>query len=137
MAGALAWLADPDAPDGALDLAIEVGDSVMSHRRRYALTTTRETVVDLLALDAMNPRAVLYQLGEIKEHVGFLPDAEVNGQLSHLVARLAAGPHPARGRDARDRRRHHAARADPRARGVLRADLEHLPAVSHCSTTSA
>ena len=24
----------PDAPDGALDLIIEVGDSVMTHRRR-------------------------------------------------------------------------------------------------------
>lgn len=84
MAGALAWLADPDAPDGALDLATEVGDSVMSHRRRYAVTTTRETVVDLLALDAMNPRSILYHLTEIKTHVGFLPNAEVNGQLSHL-----------------------------------------------------
>ena len=84
MAGALAWLADPDAPDGALDLAVEIGDSVMSHRRRYAVTTTRETVVDLLALDTMNPRSVLYHLTEIQEHVGFLPDAEVNGQLSHL-----------------------------------------------------
>jgi uncharacterized circularly permuted ATP-grasp superfamily protein/uncharacterized alpha-E superfamily protein len=84
MAGALAWFADPEAPDGALDLAVEIGDSVMSHRRRYAVTTTRDTVVDLLALDAMNPRAVLYHLAEIKEHVGFLPRAEVNGQLSHL-----------------------------------------------------
>jgi len=84
MAGALAWLADPDAPDGALDLAIEIGDSVMSHRRRYAVTTTRETVVDLLALDAMNPRSVLYHLTELREHVGFLPNAEINGQLSHL-----------------------------------------------------
>lgn len=27
---------DPEAPEGALDLAIEVGDSVMTHRRRYA-----------------------------------------------------------------------------------------------------
>ena len=84
MAGALAWLADPEAPDGALDLAVEIGDSVMSHRRRYAVTTTRETVVDLLALDTMNPRSVLYHLSEVREHVGFLPDAEVNGQLSHL-----------------------------------------------------
>ena len=60
----------------------------MSHRRRYAVTTTRETVVDLLALDAMNPRSVLYHLTEIREHVGFLPNAEVNGQLSHLSRAL-------------------------------------------------
>ena len=88
MSGALAWLADPDAPDGALDLAIEVGDSVLSHRRRYSVSTTRATVVDLLALDTMNPRAVLYHLTEIRDHVAFLPDAVVNGQMSHLSRAL-------------------------------------------------
>jgi uncharacterized alpha-E superfamily protein len=85
MANALAWLAGPEAPDGALDLAVEIGDSVMSHRRRYALATTRETVVDLLALDTLNPRSVLYHLTEIRDHVAFLPNAEVNGQMSHLA----------------------------------------------------
>ena len=84
MSSALAWLADAQAPDGALDLAVEIGDSVMSHRRRYAVTTSRETVVDLLALDAMNPRSVLYHLSEIRDHVAFLPDAVVNGQMSPL-----------------------------------------------------
>jgi uncharacterized circularly permuted ATP-grasp superfamily protein/uncharacterized alpha-E superfamily protein len=84
MSDALARLAGPEAPDGALDLAVEIGDSVMSHRRRYAVATTRATVVDLLALDALNPRSVLYQLAELKAHVAWLPDAEVDGQLSHL-----------------------------------------------------
>lgn len=78
-------LADPEAPEGALDLAVEVGDSVMTHRRRYAVATNRETVVDLLALDAMNPRAVLYHLSEVKKHVDLLPGAEEeNGQMSPL-----------------------------------------------------
>jgi uncharacterized alpha-E superfamily protein len=85
MSGALAVLTDPEAPDGALDLAIEIGDSVMSHRRRYSVTTSRETVVDLLALDKLNPRSVLYHLTEMQEHVSFLPDAEVNGQMSKLT----------------------------------------------------
>ena len=71
----------------------------MSHRRRYAVTTSRETVVDLLALDTMNPRSVLYHLSEVRDHVGFLPNAEVNGQMSPLAARHAAGPHrPSRSR---------------------------------------
>lgn len=42
-------------------------------------------MVDLLALDALNPRSVLYQLTEIRNHVGFLPNAEVNGQMSRLA----------------------------------------------------
>jgi uncharacterized alpha-E superfamily protein len=84
MAGLLASLAAPEAPDGALDMAVEIGDSVMSHRRRYAVSTSRQTVIDLLALDMMNPRSVLYQLTELRDQVAFLPDAEHNGQLSKL-----------------------------------------------------
>jgi uncharacterized circularly permuted ATP-grasp superfamily protein/uncharacterized alpha-E superfamily protein len=76
--------ADPDAPDGSLDLAVEVGDSVMTHRRRYSVFTSHETVIDLLGLDAMNPRSVLYQLNELRNHVSFLPGAESHGQLSKL-----------------------------------------------------
>ncbi len=94
MVSVLRALADPAGPEGALDLAVEVGDSVMTHRRRYAVATNRETVVDLLALDAMNPRAVLYQLTEVKTHVATLPGAEVNGQMSPLsraVLRAQAG----------------------------------------------
>jgi len=84
LAGALAALAEPDAPEGALDLAVEIGDSVMSHRRRYAVTTTRETVIDLLALDAMNPRAILFQLDGIRDQVALLPDAVRDDHMSDL-----------------------------------------------------
>lgn len=75
IAGLLASFADPDAPDGSLDLAVEVADSSMSHRTRYAVATSRATVIDLLALDPLNPRAIMYQLNELATHVGFLPGA--------------------------------------------------------------
>ena len=80
----VAILADENAPEGALDLAIEIGDSVMTHRRRYAITTTHESVVDLLALDEMNPRSAIYHLTEIKRQVEYLPGANTNGQMSDL-----------------------------------------------------
>lgn len=80
----LAVLADDEAPDGALDLAIEVGDSLMTHRRRYAISSTHASVVDLLALDEMNPRSALYHLAEIKRQNDYLPGAAKNGQLSDL-----------------------------------------------------
>ncbi len=80
----LSSMAAPDAPEGALDLAVEIGDSAMTHRRRYSLASTRATVVDLLGLDPMNPRSILFSANEIKEHVGFLPGADVFGQLSAL-----------------------------------------------------
>ena len=37
IARSLAWLTREDAPDGALDMMLEIGDSVMTHRRQYAL----------------------------------------------------------------------------------------------------
>ncbi|MFC2969942.1 circularly permuted type 2 ATP-grasp protein [Acidimangrovimonas pyrenivorans] len=73
MALTLAAFADPDAPEGAFDLALEVGDSALSHRRRYSVSTTRDTVVDLLALDDRNPRSVLSQLTEAKAQIAELP----------------------------------------------------------------
>lgn len=80
----LASLTDRRAPPGSLDLAIEVGDSTMSHRRRYTVSTTRETVIDLLALDTMNPRAVLYHVTEIRDQIAMLPRAEDDGHISPL-----------------------------------------------------
>ncbi len=73
------------APDGAFDMALEIGDNVMTHRRRYNVSTTRLTVTDLLALDPLNPRSILFQLNEIRTEVEQLPGARVNGQMSPLL----------------------------------------------------
>ena len=78
----LGHMSGPDAPDGAYDMLLEIGDSVMTHRRRYNVNTAAVTVTDLLALDSLNPRSVLYQLNEIKTEVELLPNAFVNGQMS-------------------------------------------------------
>ncbi|MGE0232793.1 MAG: alpha-E domain-containing protein, partial [Flavobacteriaceae bacterium] len=76
--------ADPTAPEGALDLAVEFGESVMTHRRRYAVATNRNNAIDLLVLDALNPRSILYQIGEIKTHVGALPRIGEEAQMTTL-----------------------------------------------------
>jgi uncharacterized alpha-E superfamily protein len=78
----LAHFSGPDAPDGSLDMMLEIGDSVMTHRRRYNVNTARLTVNDLLALDPLNPRSILFQLNEIRTEVEKLPNAFVNGQMS-------------------------------------------------------
>lgn len=78
----LGQMSDPDAPDGALDMLLEIGDSVMTHRRRYNVNTARLTVTDLLALDPLNPRSILFQMNEIHREVEQLPNAFVNGQMS-------------------------------------------------------
>jgi uncharacterized circularly permuted ATP-grasp superfamily protein/uncharacterized alpha-E superfamily protein len=73
MAAILHRFAAPEAPEGALELAIELGDSVMTHRRRFPVGVGRESVVDLLALDDENPRAILWQLSELRDQIARLP----------------------------------------------------------------
>ena len=80
----LGHMTGPDAPDGALDMLLEIGDNVMTHRRRYNVNTAHLTVTDLLALDPLNPRSILFQLNEIRIEVEQLPNAMVNGQMSSL-----------------------------------------------------
>lgn len=85
MAGILGTLADEAAPPGALDLCIELGDCVLTHRRRFTTDATRDTVIDLLALDPMNPRSIRHQVDLLAEQVQFLPGAANYGQLSPLA----------------------------------------------------
>lgn len=79
IAGMLAHVVREDAPDGSLDLILEVGDSVMTHRRQYPVAATPKTVTDLLALDPLNPRSVLFQLDRLKHEIDHLPNAERPG----------------------------------------------------------
>lgn len=84
MSGILAVLAEPEAQPGALDLCIELGDSILTHRRRFTVAASRETVIDLLALDPMNPRSLRNQIDEMAEQVDMLPGASRAGMLSPL-----------------------------------------------------
>ena len=94
MASALAHFADPAAPEGALDLAMEIGDCTMTYQRRYSLGTHRNMVVDLMVFDAMNPRSVLFLLERMRSLIALLPGAEVHGVMSPL-ARAALRAHAA------------------------------------------
>nr|WP_245294822.1 circularly permuted type 2 ATP-grasp protein [Xaviernesmea rhizosphaerae] len=78
----LGHMSEPDVPDGTLDMLLEIGDSVMTHRRRYNVNTVQLTVTDLLALDPLNPRSILYQLNEIRAQVEELPEAYTKGHMS-------------------------------------------------------
>lgn len=87
-ASMLAHFAAAKAPDGALDAALEIGDSAMSHRRLFTVATHHQTVIDLLALNVMNPRSILFHLTDIKNETGYLPGASFQGQMSPLYRNL-------------------------------------------------
>lgn len=82
IASTLARLTSSKAPDGALDMMLEIGDSVMTHRRQYPVQAGRRTVIDLLALDPLNPRSILFQLERLKAEIGLLPATGGEGHMS-------------------------------------------------------
>ena len=90
MAELLALLTDPGAPSGSLDLALEIGDSIMTHRQRYAVMASRDSVVDLLALDGQNPRAILFHLAEISDQADRLAGGARQGHLTDFARRVLA-----------------------------------------------
>ena len=102
MADLLSVFTGPDAPDGALELLLEVGDSAMSMSRRYAVSLSHATVLDLLAMDPKNPRSVMYQLDRHEGTYRCL--AGRIGKRLPLRPRPcgSAGSHQPRRRDARD-----------------------------------
>ncbi|MNL45408.1 hypothetical protein D3C87_1680530 [compost metagenome] len=73
-------------------MLLEIGDSVMSHRRRYSVSAGTQSVIDLLVLDPLNPRSVLFQLTELRNQVETLPGGIEDDQLSP-AAKLALQIH--------------------------------------------
>lgn len=95
MTGLLALLTAEDAPEGADDLILDIGDNIMTHRRHYSVTTSTASVIDLMGLDPYNPRSVLFQLSELARSVGQLPDSaedrlRLRRDMAALEARVAA-----------------------------------------------
>jgi len=86
----LTTLADAGAPQGGLDVAIEIGDSTMVHRQRYAVLTSRETVIDLLALDEMNPRSVRFQLDVLQGRLHDLAHLRAPGPMLEVERKVLA-----------------------------------------------
>ena len=63
----------PGAPDGGLDVLLELADSQITYRQRYLMVAARAPVIDLVMLDPNNPRSVAFQLDRIETHLAALP----------------------------------------------------------------
>jgi uncharacterized circularly permuted ATP-grasp superfamily protein/uncharacterized alpha-E superfamily protein len=86
--------ADALAPDGALDVLLELCDSQMTYRQRYVMIAARAPVIDLVMLDPNNPRSVIYQLERVEAHLAALPKHVADGRLSpsqQIAASIATG----------------------------------------------
>jgi uncharacterized circularly permuted ATP-grasp superfamily protein/uncharacterized alpha-E superfamily protein len=81
--------AETGAPDGGLDVLLELADSQISYRQRYVMVAALAPVIDLVMLDPNNPRSVVFQLDRIETHLGALPRSNSTGRLSP-VQQIAA-----------------------------------------------
>ena len=80
---------DPEQ-DGSLDLLLELADSTMTYRTRYKARPNLPTVLDLLLADDSNPRAAIFQLETLDQHLEALPALETEPRLS-AVRKLVVG----------------------------------------------
>jgi uncharacterized alpha-E superfamily protein len=76
MARVLGTLAARKGPDRGLDMLLEIGDSVLTHRRQFSVNAGRNTVIEVLGLDPLNPRSIAFQLERLKAEIGELPGNE-------------------------------------------------------------
>lgn len=82
----VARLADPTAPPGAVEAALDCTDSKLAHHRRFGFDMSCATVTALLCLDRRNPRSLLHQLEQLKAHLEALPNIQMeDGTLSPLM----------------------------------------------------
>ncbi|OAN44847.1 hypothetical protein A6A04_08040 [Paramagnetospirillum marisnigri] len=70
LSGALTDVESEDAI--ALDLLLEIWDSVMTYRSRYLASPRLAGVLDLLLCDESNPRSLGFQVGTLSRHVDSL-----------------------------------------------------------------
>jgi uncharacterized alpha-E superfamily protein len=74
--------AEAGAPNGGLDVLLELADSQITYRQRYVMVAALAPVLDLVMLDPNNPRSVEFQLERIETHLAALPGGNASGRLS-------------------------------------------------------
>jgi uncharacterized circularly permuted ATP-grasp superfamily protein/uncharacterized alpha-E superfamily protein len=78
---------------GAIQLALEIADSAMTYSYRYRNTFQVAPTLDLLLLDASNPRAAAFGVEAIALHAAELPTitaAQQRGEVRRLARELCA-----------------------------------------------
>ncbi len=65
-----------------LEAVLITTENIITYRRRYRSYLEPATVLDLVLMDENNPRALMYQLVRLQEHIQDLPRESVSHQLS-------------------------------------------------------
>jgi uncharacterized alpha-E superfamily protein len=73
---------EPMVSNLLLEAVLVTTENIITYRRRYRSYLELETVLDLLLLDANNPRSLVYQLNRLKDHIDGLPRERAAYRLS-------------------------------------------------------
>jgi uncharacterized alpha-E superfamily protein len=76
--------------DRVLPSLLEIADSTITYRRRYFSEPRLPAVLDLLLVDAGNPRALAFQLNALRDHARALPKSPESASFEILLERVNA-----------------------------------------------
>jgi len=77
-------------PQPVLEAALEIADSSMTYRRRYYSGAQLSSVLELLLMDAANPRSLAFQIESISSHADCLPEDPLNAGSGGVKKRAQA-----------------------------------------------
>jgi uncharacterized circularly permuted ATP-grasp superfamily protein/uncharacterized alpha-E superfamily protein len=82
--------ADPNLRSSLFDYVLAANESLVAYRRRYRSDAVLDALVDLLLLDDANPRALAFQLDQLRSQLALLPARDGSSQLSDAIERSSA-----------------------------------------------
>jgi len=82
--------ADPNLRNSLFDYVLAASESLVAYRRRYRSDAVLDALVDLLLLDDANPRALAFQLDQLRGQLALLPARDGSAQLAALIERSSA-----------------------------------------------
>jgi uncharacterized alpha-E superfamily protein len=82
--------ADPNLRNSLFDYVLAANESLVAYRRRYRSDAVLDALVDLLLLDDANPRALAFQLDQLRMLVALLPPREGSAALTGTIDEASA-----------------------------------------------
>ena len=82
--------ADPNLRNSLFDYVLAANESLVAYRRRYRSDAVLEALVDLLLLDDANPRALAFQLDQLRSQLALLPVRDGSAGLATKIEQASA-----------------------------------------------
>ena len=82
--------ANPNLRNSLFDYVLAANESLVAYRRRYRSDAVLSALVDLLVLDDANPRALAFQLDQLRTQIALLPVREGSAQLATKLELVGA-----------------------------------------------